>query len=120
MTQMNLADCLGVSYQAVSNWERGNSMPDIAKLEDLCKALDLTVEELLGMETKAAAAVEKVMQKEPLTEEELAEVAPILPPETIREQAKHSGRTYHIAALSEIAPFLDDDVLEELVEELEV
>lgn len=120
MTQMNLADCLGVSYQAVSNWERGNSMPDIAKLEDLCKALDLTVEELLGMETKAAAAVEKVMQQEPLTGEELAEVAPILPPETVKEQAKASGKRYNIAALAEIAPFLDDSVLEEMVEELEV
>lgn len=118
MTQMNLADCLGVSYQAVSNWERGNSMPDIAKLEDLCKALDLTVEELLGMETKAAAAVEKVIQQEPLTGEELAEVAPILPPETVKEQV--SGKKYSIAALSEIAPFLDDEVLEEMVNELEV
>ena len=36
MTQMSLADAMEVSYQAVSNWERGNSMPDIAKLEQLC------------------------------------------------------------------------------------
>ena len=61
MTQMNLADAMGVSYQAVSNWERGNSMPDIAKLEDLCRVLGLTVEQLLGMEHPAAAAVEKVI-----------------------------------------------------------
>lgn len=120
MTQMNLADCLGVSYQAVSNWERGNSMPDIAKLEDLCKALDLTVEELLGMETKAAAAVEKVIQQEPLTGEELAEVAPILPPETLKEQTRTSEKKYSIADFSMIAPFLDESALEKLAEQLEV
>ena len=120
MTQMNLADELGVSYQAVSNWERGNSMPDISKLEDLCKALDITVEELLGMETTTAAAVEKAIQQEPLTAEELAEVALILPPETVKEQARASGRKYGIAEFSSIVPFLDAAVLEELAEQLEV
>ena len=28
MTQMELADEMEVSYQAISNWERGNSMPE--------------------------------------------------------------------------------------------
>ena len=41
MTQMNLADAMGVSYQAVSNWERGNSMPDISKLSELCDILHI-------------------------------------------------------------------------------
>ena len=48
MTQMNLADEMGVSYQAVSNWERGNSMPDISKLPELCKILQISFEELVG------------------------------------------------------------------------
>ncbi len=123
MTQMNLADAMGISYQAVSNWERGNSMPDISKLEDLCNALDLTVNELLGMETKAAAAVEKIMQDKPLHVEELAEVAPILPPETLKKQAKHPGgekKKWNVAALADIAPYLDDAFWEEIVDEIEV
>ena len=83
MTQMNLADVMGVSYQAVSNWERGNSMPDISKLGDLCAALQITVDELLGIESPA---VSKAMAQEELTMEELAEVAPVLPPQTVQEQ----------------------------------
>ena len=55
MTQMALADEMGVSFQAVSNWERGNSMPDISKLGDLCNALHITVNELLGIESPAIA-----------------------------------------------------------------
>ena len=39
LTQLQLADMMEVSYQAVSNWERGNSMPDISKLADLCNAV---------------------------------------------------------------------------------
>ena len=88
MTQMALADEMGVSCQAVSNWERGNSMPDISKLEDLCKTLDLSVEELLGMETKTAVAVNQVLNNEPLTVEDLKEVAPILPPEQMKEKTE--------------------------------
>lgn len=123
MTQMNLADAMGVSYQAVSNWERGNSMPDIAKLEDLCSALSISVSELLGMEEKASVTVEKAMKQESLTVEELVEVAPMLPPSQVKEQAKQSGgekKKWNVAALAEIAPYLDQDILEELVEEMEV
>lgn len=88
MTQMNLADAMGVSYQAVSNWERGNSMPDISKLGDLCKVLNLSVNALLGLEENVPNAVTKAMDQEPITMEELAEVAPILPPEEIKERVK--------------------------------
>lgn len=85
MTQMNLADALGVSFLAVSNWERGNSMPDISKLGDLCAALDISVNDLLGID---APVVTKAMEQEELTMEELSEVAPLLPPETVREHVE--------------------------------
>lgn len=120
MTQMNLADAMGVSYQAVSNWERGNSMPDISKLEDLCGALKISVAELLGMEQKETAAVEKYLGEEgtPMTAEELSGIAPMLPPEQVKEQAKK--QKLNVAALVDIAPYLDEDFLAELTKELEV
>ncbi len=49
MTQSNLADELEVSFQAVSNWERGNLLPDISKYEDLCRVLEVDLEYLLGI-----------------------------------------------------------------------
>lgn len=124
MTQMNLADAMGVSYQAVSNWERGNSMPDISKLEDLCGALDISITELLGMESKETQTVEKVMQAEVLTAEELAEVAPMLPPAQMnaltRKTVEEKHKKYNLRALADLAPFLDDALLEELLEDVEV
>ncbi len=120
MTQMNLADTMGVSYQAVSNWERGNSMPDISKLEDLCKALDISIAQLLGMETTQTAAVERILQEEeaPLTAEELSELAPVLSPAEVKKQAQR--QKLNIAALVSIAPYLDEEFLEELLEDVEV
>lgn len=35
ITHMEIADILGVSYQAVSYWERGNSILDISKLPEI-------------------------------------------------------------------------------------
>lgn len=51
MTQMNLADEMGVSYQAVSNWERGESYPDITFLPALANIFETSVDLLIGMDT---------------------------------------------------------------------
>lgn len=119
MTQMNLADTMGVSFQAVSNWERGNSLPDISKLEELCKALDLTVSELLGME---AVAVEKAMDDVPMTMEEIAQAAPILPPKTVQEKvtAQRDRETIRLGDIADLAPSLDKAYLDQLLMESEV
>ena len=85
MTQMDLADAMGVSYQAGSNWERGNSMPDISKIPDLCKLLDLDFEQMVGGESRATKAAHRIMEDEnaKVTMEELADVVPILKPEQV-------------------------------------
>ena len=121
MTQLDLADAMGVSYQAVSNWERGNSMPDISKLEDLCRVLDLTLGSLLGAENQATVTVEKVLDQEPLTADELAEVAPMIPPRQMQEQLEWLKDTpITIEALTAIAPFLDDEMITAMLDQIQV
>ena len=50
ITQKELAERIGVSDKAVSKWETGRSMPDTALLEPLCKALSISINELLSAE----------------------------------------------------------------------
>lgn len=50
MTQNELANKLGITDRAISKWENGRGMPDISLIKDLCKELDITVNELLSGE----------------------------------------------------------------------
>lgn len=50
MTQVNLAEHLGISDRAVSKWETGKSMPDSGLMLELCQLLIINVNELLSGE----------------------------------------------------------------------
>ena len=50
LTQIDLADKLGISNKTVSKWECGNGMPDYAVMEELCTTLNINVNELLSGE----------------------------------------------------------------------
>ncbi len=50
-SQERLGEILGVSGQAVSKWEKADSLPDITIIPDLCMALEVTSDELLGVST---------------------------------------------------------------------
>lgn len=65
MTQLNLADEMGVSYQAVSNWERGLSVPDADLLIRLSEILEVSVSDLLGtnIEEKEADEIKSLSLK---------------------------------------------------------
>lgn len=56
MTQAELASKLQVTDKAVSRWERGVGLPDIATLTPLANALHITVSELLQAEKKQGRA----------------------------------------------------------------
>lgn len=47
LTQNELGERLGISFQAVSKWERGESLPDTAILLDLAEVLETTVDYIL-------------------------------------------------------------------------
>jgi len=51
ITQLQLADEIGVSSKAVSKWETAKGMPDITLIEPLAKALGVSVAELISGNT---------------------------------------------------------------------
>lgn len=54
-TQEQLADKLGLTYQAVSKWENDLSCPDILLLPDLACLLGISIDDLLGRPSQASA-----------------------------------------------------------------
>lgn len=50
MSQLDLADALGVSRQAVSKWETGESNPDVTKLPQMAALFGVTTDYLLSDE----------------------------------------------------------------------
>lgn len=48
LTQSELADKFGVTYQAVSKWENGKSIPDVSILQEIGKEYNVSVDEILS------------------------------------------------------------------------
>jgi transcriptional regulator with XRE-family HTH domain len=64
ITQEDLANFIGVSFQAVSKWECGDGYPDITILPVLANFFDVTLDELVGMnEIKNQAKLEDILRK---------------------------------------------------------
>ena len=113
MTQMELADQMGISFQAVSNWERGNSMPDISKLPELAEVLNVSLDELLGEKTILVEAaindsIEEVITNCDACAEEISEILPILKPEQINTLVK-VVKEDDFKAIQGFLPFMDED-----------
>lgn len=47
ITQNELGERVGVSFQAVSKWERGETLPDITVLPDLARVLETSIDNIL-------------------------------------------------------------------------
>ncbi len=68
-TQAELAELLNVSRQTISNWECGQSIPDVASLKQLQQYLDVPLEVLLGR----SATQEVVERSGGLSDEAIAQ-----------------------------------------------
>jgi len=62
MTQLDLAEKMGVTDKAVSKWERDLSCPDINSLPKLAEILGVSVDELMQIKKEGEAPVSKVSQ----------------------------------------------------------
>jgi tellurite methyltransferase len=47
-TQEQLAEQLGITFQAVSKWETGQTVPETALLAELAKTLNVSIDKLFG------------------------------------------------------------------------
>ncbi len=56
LTQEELGGKLGVSGQAVSKWERGENLPDLMLLPEICKVFDASSDELLSIPAREKTA----------------------------------------------------------------
>lgn len=116
MTQVNLADKLGITYQAVSSWERGNSMPDIEKLPEISKLFEISIDELIG-ESKVVTIMLDTSKQEPenfeeLTEEDITEVLPILKPDQITEVVNGVNKSA-LKDVHKLLPFMEPEDIKE-------
>lgn len=59
MTQLELADKMGVTDKAVSKWERDLSYPDINSLPKLAEIFGVSVDELMQVKTESKENSEK-------------------------------------------------------------
>ncbi len=58
LTQAELANLIGVSHQAVSQWERSETLPDILMLPKLAEIFNESLSAIMGMEEPKPAVVE--------------------------------------------------------------
>ena len=52
LSQSAFAKKYGVTYQAVSKWENGKNIPDLAIIKQICSNYDISLESLLDGNTK--------------------------------------------------------------------
>ncbi len=75
LSQQELGDLLGVTFQAVSNWETGKAFPDMTLITRICEVFDINIDILFGKTPepppqpvrRVLPAAEAMVQQKPKT-----------------------------------------------------
>lgn len=116
LTQVELADKLGITYQAVSNWERGDTMPDISKLAELSEILGVSIDELLE-NNKQAKVIKQIINEEVVdlqlfTKEELGDFLPLVKPSQF-EKSFNDYDDIPFELFIILLPYLDEEQVDD-------
>ena len=63
ITQAELAEILNITDRAISKWENGICMPDVSTIEELCKILNITINDLFSGEVVDMKNNEKMLEQ---------------------------------------------------------
>ncbi|MFE7062803.1 helix-turn-helix transcriptional regulator [Sutcliffiella sp. NPDC057660] len=135
-TQVELADKVNVSHQAVSKWERGESIPDIGTLVELSRIFDTSVDRILeGGENGRArigGVVEKLAINEPAAAADLinqgesdlesfVSIAPIVKGSLMEKVISEvDGEKFSLQHLIGLAPFLEKETFTQAAEKMHI
>lgn len=119
LTQMELADTMMVSYQAVSNWERGLTMPDITKLPKLSQTLGISIDVLLGTVANnpiVKHAFSETTENIQISIKDIEEVGPIINTKQVDDVLSSLGGIYSFEEIISIAPFTSEETLHTMID----
>ena len=118
LTQMELADMLGISFQAVSNWERGETMPDVSKLPELANIFNVYIDDILG-NNRGIKIIENIIEdnidESQISIDDFKEIAPLLQPSQIYEISDRINDSDNISDMIDYLPFVSKEIADKII-----
>ena len=107
ITQEELAEHLGISFQSISKWERGDGFPDITMLPDLADFFNISIDDLIGADRISGGELSDIYVRAYKHENDgKYDEAVNLLRETLQKYPNHFDMT---SKLSSLLLFLDKD-----------